>query len=673
MVSLRVGKGSQKGGLLQSLANASATGAYYDPSDRTSLFSGRSANTGSFKSEPRRNMLTYTEEFENAVWVKFNGATASGTTLTFVNSNSYFQRTIVSSGVVSGQTVTFSMIASVASGSTSLTMALADGADGNPFHNNPIVLTTTPTRFVFTQVMGAGFAGNLAVQLNGSSLITAGSIVTVAEVQVEVGDAATDYQYVGSSYDYEGSSVGIMLDKLQMGGKTAANFIADQPNIFPSDTPTIDDNAGTVGSYSAGVFGNSGSGVASYPRYTWTSAVTIGQLYYVKITTATEKALSSAGGSVIANRVIANATGTSIEGFFVANATTFTLSTSYDTTVVPSFTLIDAVLKHIPGFHAIAPSDAARPLYKIGAKSALMESEPELVTNGGFDSDTAWSKGTYGSPSGPATISGGVATIPNTDPSNGSYIYQAQTTVPGRIYRAVATIGGGASCRIFIGTAPISGQIANINFSSGQIGEVVFVATTTTTYFSFYGAQGGSPTVDNASFKEIPAAKQTHYLQPDGVDDWMNVSPTLNLGETWSHVGGWRTDTDGRRIFATTNLYQGAVRRLATVYDFRDTADTGFAAITTAATLTDKHVLTVEKATTSMTGRINSANQVTGAGVFDTSVQTRGLALFSQQNSSWANGTAGRFYGGYFGATALLTSQRHRLENVFARKAGVTL
>jgi hypothetical protein len=222
------------------------------------------------------NLLVRSEQFDNASWQKFNSASASGTVLTFVNTNSYFQQGVFSSGLVVGDPVTFSLIASVASGSTTMRMGLGDADDGNPLYSNNITLTTTPTRFTWTQVMGAGFGGNLAVQLLGASLIAAGSVVTVSEVQVERGDVRTAYVPTTSAAAgalrrgdrgvlIEGSRTNLLTYSQQFDnaawtklgvGTGVAPIVTANAGVAPDDTMTADRvqfNLGggtTIGDYS---------------------------------------------------------------------------------------------------------------------------------------------------------------------------------------------------------------------------------------------------------------------------------------------------------------------------------------------------------------------------------------------------------------------------------------
>ncbi len=149
---------------------------------------------------------------------------------------------------------------------------------------------------------------------------------------------------------------------------------------------------------------------------------------------------------------------------------------------------------------------------------------------------------------------------------------------------------------------------------------------------------------DNISLKEVPENAYRYYLETDGVDDWMNVLPVLNLGETWTHVGGWLR-TGGSRIFALSTSAFSPVflgDNNAQVYS---EANLG-ASINTGSTSV-AHVLTVERVSESvLTGRYNG---ISGTPVDPHAASSStALALFSAVTNTFVSGLAGRFYGGLF-------------------------
>jgi hypothetical protein len=160
-----------------------------------------------------------------------------------------------------------------------------------------------------------------------------------------------------------------------------------------------------------------------------------------------------------------------------------------------------------------------------------------------------------------------------------------------------------------------------------------------------------------------------HWLQPDGTDDWMQVSPTLDLGETWWHAGGWKA-TSGR-AFTTTSSYQNAIRATGSRWLWYN--DAGAGTFVSTSDPVSANVTTIEKASNaSLSLRFNGVGEVSAINPFD-ETGVAGLALFTQANSSYAGGLNGRFYGGTFGTGTLSPSDRTKLEVYTAAKTGVTL
>jgi hypothetical protein len=162
------------------------------------------------------------------------------------------------------------------------------------------------------------------------------------------------------------------------------------------------------------------------------------------------------------------------------------------------------------------------------------------------------------------------------------------------------------------------------------------------------------------------------YLTLDGVDDFMTPTPILNLGEVWWHTGGWRSDTDNRAAFATSNNFRGAAIGVTSLWRWYDPASAQIA-ITSAGNPATINVLTVEQtATGSLSGRYNGANGATMT-PFDDSASTLGLALFTVIRGAWSSGIAGRFYGGAFAPGTISEANRTIVERWAASLSGVTL
>jgi hypothetical protein len=127
-----------------------------------------------------------------------------------------------------------------------------------------------------------------------------------------------------------------------------------------------------------------------------------------------------------------------------------------------------------------------------GAKGFLVPG-PELVTNGTFDADTAWTKG------GDWTISGGVAAI-NTSTSFMA-IRQDPAIVSGRFYdvRATAVVTSG-SFGLRIGDG---GQFTLTNFTSSRTFRTIHKAAAPGPLFVVGGSGGAVGSIDDISVKEL--------------------------------------------------------------------------------------------------------------------------------------------------------------------------
>jgi len=128
----------------------------------------------------------------------------------------------------------------------------------------------------------------------------------------------------------------------------------------------------------------------------------------------------------------------------------------------------------------------------------------ELVTNGGFDSDTVWTKG------GAWIISGGVAT--NDGSSGFTHLSQNLGLVQGKVYRVSFTLNSGtlASIRLGGNTGP---NAIGSNFSSAGTVTVVgpCIGSDGTLYITAQSAQACS--IDNISVLEV--AETTLSLTSD--------------------------------------------------------------------------------------------------------------------------------------------------------------
>jgi len=154
-----------------------------------------------------------------------------------------------------------------------------------------------------------------------------------------------------------------------------------------------------------------------------------------------------------------------------------------------------------------------------------MKPSPELITNGGFDTDTVWTKGTGW------VISGGVASSPD---ALGN-LSQTAVLVPGRRYRVTFTVLNyvDGSTRFRLGTTATNATLRTAN------GTYVEDGTADGTTFQIVTTSTGTYDIDNVSVKEVKtiANPSPELVTNGGFDtdtDWTKQGTTPG----WSIAGG---------------------------------------------------------------------------------------------------------------------------------------
>ena len=271
-----------------------------------------------------------------------------------------------------------------------------------------------------------------------------------------------------------------------------------------------------------------------------------------------------------------------------------------------------------------------------------------LLTSAGdddstFDTDTGnWTKGTGWS------ISGGVATH---DGVSGGGNLDASISLPDFQW-----------CRVLV-YVPTHAGTASIYFAGGSS---VFVGTISAAgWAEFYArpngsnniiriASGSGISIDNVIIQEVPASiPRSYYLDTDGVDDWMQVTPTLNLGEQWWHTGAWQSDTGYRTLFATSDTLtfsSGLNTDNPPANGLRWADATGAFVSISGTSVAIPSVITVEQHdTNSLSAKVNGTFTVDPITPYNDSTSSQGLALFTGINTSSHAPLDGRFYGGAWG------------------------
>jgi hypothetical protein len=169
----------------------------------------------------------------------------------------------------------------------------------------------------------------------------------------------------GSTAAAVGSPVGYWLDKRLMGGQSAAAVIAGQPNVHPITGSGY--TTGGSGSISGNIWTKTGGSFAQV-RPT-VATVTPGKTYSISVTATA----ISVGGFSLAFLSDATLVGETFGSISAAGVHTYIvtapagadrLSIRGGNLPAGSFDLSQFIVREVPGNHAIAPSDAARPVLR---------------------------------------------------------------------------------------------------------------------------------------------------------------------------------------------------------------------------------------------------------------------------------------------------------------------
>lgn len=212
----------------------------------------------------------------------------------------------------------------------------------------------------------------------------------------------------------------------------------------------------------------------------------------------------------------------------------------------------------------------AQPVGLILDKSKGLTLGPELISNGGFATDTVWTKGigwTIGSGNAQAATPLGAAAIS-----------QAEAIVSGRPYQItfnVVSISAGSVTLQFTGTGTQSGP----TFTTTGLKTCILIANANYTTFGVLAAIGTIATIDDVSAKELPgnhafqttttkrplyqSAGRYSYLAFDGVDDAL-VTNSIDFTSTdkmtvWAGVRKL-SDAAAARIVNLNGTLNGSIR-----------------------------------------------------------------------------------------------------------------
>lgn len=173
--------------------------------------------------------------------------------------------------------------------------------------------------------------------------------------------------------------------------------------------------------------------------------------------------------------------------------------------------------KRLQVIHALRASMARAALPDAGFGS-------NLVTNGTFDTDTAWTKGTG------VTISGGLLNLA----ASSGYAEQAIATVPGRTYVVTGLVTG--ANQVWCGAFDSSGQNGALSATprsrSGAF-QFHFTANDTQSFLGFAGTASGPTTLDHVIAREV---LDGHLVLPTIGSN--SATSTIATGTLWQVADG---------------------------------------------------------------------------------------------------------------------------------------
>ena len=483
-----------------------------------------------------------------------------------------------------------------------------------------------------------------------------------------------------------GDSVGMILDKSQMGGSTAESYVdtldvlGELDNAgFDTDTDWTKGTGWTISGGTANASAATGNLLQNL-----NADLAADKVYYVEVEVVTATSGSFAinvGGTQQTSEISTVGvhssivhTGSSGNTILYFIPSTFTGS------------IDNVVIKEIPGNHSIAPSDAARPILRdeiVDGTDVDVSQQTELVTNGTFDTDiSGWTNFQGGAGQGGSSWNAGTLEF-DRNGSDYDAPYQVLTLEANKWYKLSLDITN-LPVNIRVGIGILNTAMLQEDGTTAGSYEFLFLATQTSVWLTFQSSGTGTSNVDNVSVKEVPAeASRRYYLEFDGTDDCL-----LNDGGLDDGWAGAKTvaaaitdvgDASGDYFYSLVESGNAPLVRCpinsaglriyneAAAYEGITGVDPG--------TDTFVHMIGVDSAS-AIWGRHNGASgtvadpedawwSATGA--------DRGIGLATSQSDSFNGGAECNFYGFFYIGRQLTTLERQNLEIYLANKSGVTL
>ena len=465
------------------LFSTTAIGIWLDPSDVANL-------------AWRRNLLTYSEQFDNSVWLFARGTKGAAQTdpnggmtairFTATSANADIYQSYVGANVAYVGSIYVRRV----SGSGVVEMFPPSLAGGTA-----IALTSDWQRFSRTSLPSGGATAYMGVRM-----VTSGDVIDVAFGQLEFGTVATDYQRISdvntevierfptatmfsdragtTPVTAPGTVVGLRLDKskgLTLGSELVTNGdFASGTTGWTVDSPVTL----TVSGGQAAIARNSGT-ISQFPRQ---AIVTAGKWYRVTFTVIarSHNVQVYLQDTAAISTFIISATGTFTVLLLAGSADSLGLRIGPTGDFAATCTIDNISVSELPGNHAVAPTDAARPIYGVepkgGRRNLLLQTEGFDTASWGKDSCTI-AANTVLAPDGTTTADRIVSAAATAQTGVG----QSATTQSGAAHTASYYVqANGARYVQLLWGGSTSGNYANFDLQTVTVTGGIYTAATIT-------------------------------------------------------------------------------------------------------------------------------------------------------------------------------------------------